>query len=95
MNDPDVGADLNRIDDAVGAASVIQHELDNAGAQALERLSDIWFTAFRDDRQGAQRLILNRPREALELFQGPLNPGDRPRTCHKAMLSYLTTNVKA
>jgi hypothetical protein len=72
MDDPQIGADPNRIDCAKRVASVPERDFEYAAVNSLEWLRLVGLTSLGRDSQRATNLKLNLNREGLEILQGGL-----------------------
>ena len=89
MYHPDVVSDLDGVDNAPGIPSMPKGDLENASAEALERLRNIGLLALRRDCQRAQDLELRRFGKETEVLSRRLDPRDRPSRLHERYCCHI------
>ena len=79
MHHPDIVIQLQGVDDTVGAAALLDHQLPNTGAKTSERLGDGRRPAIGHDRQRIERLVDRTGRERSEILARYLDPRNRSK----------------
>jgi hypothetical protein len=79
MHHPDLGADLQSVDQPIGVSPVTQRQFQNARTKPRQGFGNIRHPAFGNDGQGARQIDLCALREILEHLPRSLYPGNLPR----------------